>query len=286
MDRQELQKKYRELTGELSKIKERLKKASEQKEAWFLKKENLKKQINELIVQAKLNRDANDKKDFSLGEIKKQRDLNNQKVQKLIERIKSITNEQSSLLKKFGIKSTPEQIQKKINDLEQKIEIEVNFKKEQKMMEEIKKLKKTYDESSEIKKFSDESQQIEKEIKEVKAKADEFHNKLRDMTKDKSYRDFMKLSKKITRLKKVQEDAFQKFIDSKNDFLAVQKELKLKQKEISPIRKELFKEQEEKREAKQQAETKIIREKQEEAETKLKTKKRLTTEDLMAFQRK
>lgn len=285
MEEREVER-YNTLKREFSEIRNELKRTSAEKEKWFNKKEELKKEINELIREVKRIKNESDSRNIKLGELKKQRDEHNQKVKKLIEDIKKVTNEKKSVLDKLGIKSDPSHIQRKINELEQRVEHETSFKKEQKFMEEIKRLKKTHYESCEAKKYSDAAENIEKEIKDVKAKADEFHRKLKELTKNASYKEFMKISKKITRLKRVQEDAFRRFIEFKNKFLDVQKKLKEKQKEIIPVREKMHSDREFRKKERNERENRILEQKEREVEEKLRSKRRLTTEDLIALQKR
>ena len=88
----------------------------------------------------------------------------------------------------------------------------------------------------------------------------------------------MSLTKQINDLNKKQEDAFKKFIDSKNKFSKINDDLKGKLKSASK-----FAEGEKiKRHIK---ESSVLEEKAKEVETKIKEKKKLTTDDLLVFQK-
>jgi len=209
---------YKKVQADISQFKTRLNEINEKKEYWFKKKEDLKKELNELIQKIKEIKAEKDRKNVELQQLKEQRDKYNYEVQRLIKNIRNLNEEKSNAFKKYNIKVDPTKIQQKINELEKKVEIETNFDKEKKLMEEIKKLKKAYEETTEVRQIAEKAYHLEKEIRESKKKADEFHRKIQEITKDTGYEVFMELSKKITELKKEQEDAFQRFIDHKNEY--------------------------------------------------------------------
>ncbi len=151
-------------------------------------------------------------------------------------------------------------------------------------MEEIKKLKKVYEETSGIREISEKEQSLESEIRESKKRADEFHKKIQDITKDTSYEVFMELSKKITELKKEQEDAFQKFIDFKNEASSLIKDLNNKQQDLGVMRLVFHKDKEVRKIQREEREKSILKANVRKVEEKLKTKKKLTTEDIIAMQ--
>ncbi|MCD4666238.1 hypothetical protein K8R47_00315, partial [archaeon] len=128
--------------------------------------------------------------------------------------------------------------------------------------------------------------EISKNIDEHKSKSEEFHKKLLQVSKDKNYDEFITESKKINELKTKQEEAFKKFLDLKNQFTGLNDQLKDKLKESGEIRKKEEKEIKFVKEKKKKKEEKDLESKTKEVEEKLKTKKKLTTEDLIVLQGK
>src|SRR3989344_4240703 len=230
-------------------LRSKLNELTDKKEFWFKKKEDLKKEINDLINKIKEIKAAKDKNNVELQQLKEQRDKHNNEVHRLIKSIRILNNE-----------------------------------KEKKLMEEIKKLKKAYEESSEVATISEKAEGLEKEISESKKRADEFHKRIKELTKDTSYEVFIELSKRINERKKEQEQAFQNFIDLKNECSSVFRDLKNTQDELNVLRMVFSKDKEAQREVKKEQEKQIIEEKTKKAEEKLKSKKKLTNEDLIALQ--
>ncbi len=277
---------YKRTNTEVSTLKSQLKEINQKKEYWFIRKEDLKKDINNLITKIKEIRSHNDTKKSEIQELKAQRDKFNSIVQELISKIKNLNEGKAKVYKEYNVKTDPSRIQQKINELESKVEIETNFEKEKKLMEEIKKLKKVYDETSVVLKIADEANKLHKEIREARKKANEFHRQVQESARDSPYAIFTELSKKITETKTLQEQAFQTFIDYKNKYSKANEELKKRLDTLDMLNRVLNKNKEVKKIHETERNKKILKEKTRIVEEKLKNKKRLTTEDLLVMQGK
>ena len=275
---------YKKVQDDISQLKDKIRDINEKKEGWFKKKEDLKKELNEHINKIKAIKAEKDKKNIELHQLKEQRDKYNDQVKALIEKIKKINKEKSKAFQKYNIKIDPEKIQQKINELERRVEQEVNFEKEKKLMEEIKKLKKSYEDSAEVREIADKSLILDKEIKEAKKKADDFHRKTQEIMKDTGYDVFMEHCKKITEIKKEQEDAFQNFIDHKNAYAKANEELMTKMEDHRVLRLVFSKDKEVQKIEREERQQSFIKEKIKLIEEKFRIKKKLTTEDIIALQ--
>ncbi len=274
----------KKISSELSQLKSQIAEVAKQKEFWFRKKEDLKKEINDMIKKIKEIKVENDKSNIEVHDFKKNRDKYNAEVHDLIGKIKKVNEEKEKELKKSKIAVDPSRIQAQIHALEKQVETETNFNKEKKLMEQIKRLKKSYAEFSSVMKINDEAKKISNEIKESRKKANEFHKQIQSVTKDTNYQGFMEMSKKITEVKKVQEDAFNKFIEFKNKYLELNKAFKVKLEEAKPFQEQIEKEHENVKQQYAEKQSKILKQKTEQVEDKIKKKKKLTTEDILAFQ--
>jgi len=281
---QKLLKEYREKRRLIFEIKEYLNKLNKEKEHWFTQKEKLKKELADYAHKIKEFKTKRDEKNISIQQLRKQRDKHNSEVKSLIKRLKSLNQEKNNVLKKYNLKIDPTKIHEQINKLERKIETTTDYKKEKKLMEQIKKLKRAYDESEEVVKISEKINALSDEIAKSKKKADEFHKRIIDYTKERPYSKFIEMTKKITHLKKEQEEAFNKFIKLKNLYYKQHKLLKINQQELEKIRKKLDKAKLLKIVEKKEMAKEILRQKTKAVEEKIKQGKKLTTEDLIAFQ--
>ena len=149
-------------------------------------------------------------------------------------------------------------------------------------MSEINKLKKTYGETSEINKIADKASVIDREIKEARKKADEFHKRIQDISKKIQLMIVSWLSNKITALKKVQEDAYQKFIDHKNEYSKLNMDLKNRLDELNVFKDEINKDLQ--KQLHNDKQKRMLKEQSKQVEEKMKSKKKLTTEDILKFQ--
>ncbi len=277
---------YKKVSNEVSNLRVQLREINEKKEYWFTRKENLKKDINNLIAKIKEIKSQNEIKKKEVQELKSQRDKYNSMVQELISQIKKINDEKAKAVKDYNIKLDPIKIQQKINELEKKVEIEANFEREKKLMEEIKKLKRVYYESSKIFEIANQANKVHKQIIDAKKKANEFHKQIQESAKDPFYNVFIELSKKITETKTLQEQAFQTFIDYKNKYAKHNVDLKKNIDTLEMLNRVLNKNKEVKKLKELEKNRKIINEKTKLVEEKIKNKKKLTTEDLLVLQGK
>jgi len=280
----ENQSKYQQLSQEVKELRKKVLDLAKQKEEWFKKKEELKTEIRNKINAIKSEKTNKDQKSIELQELKKQRENYNGLVKNLISEVKTLDQEKKKLSTKYDFKTSPARIERMIDELEKKVETEVSFKKEQELMQQIRKLKKEYGESNEIRSFLNKSKKVSIELRETKAKAQEFHKKIQSIAKDTNYKELIELSKEISKIKKTQEEAFNKFIECKNIYLAESKLLKEKQKQLNEIKVNQGKSKEFRKEKEDEKKKRIIEEKTKEVEQKIKENKKLTTEDFLTFQ--
>jgi uncharacterized coiled-coil DUF342 family protein len=251
--------KRKDLRREINDLKKSLNELNVQKEKWFSIKESLSTEIRGLIKLIRGIKSSKDKSNEQIKSLKEQRDKYNKQTQELIVEFKKLNTEKHKIMKEKKIDFDPSKILDSISKLEQKIETEVpSFKKEQLYMKNIKDFKKKLKESE--------------GVQEIFKLQDEYTNS------KKGYGDFVKFTKQINELNKQQEGAFKNFIESKNKFSKINDDLKSKLKNASK-----FAEGEKiKRQMKDSA---VLEEKAKEVETKIKEKKKLTTDDLLVFQK-
>ena len=278
---------YKDLKKEINSLKTKLKEINNDKESWFKKKEELKKEMGVLIEKIKAMQKERDEHD--VDKLKKERDSYNAQVKELIVRINELRKEKRDLLEKHGIKEDPEQIKKVIEKIEERIETEaLSIDREKRLMEQIKRMKRNYEALGGVKLIDNKIKEISGNIEETKRKANDAHEKLKKALKDKKkwYGEFFSLSKQINVIKKQQEKAFEMFISFKNSFIDVSKQLSSK---LSLFRREKEKIEENiklNEEKIEEKKNRVVEEKRKKVEEKLKKGEKLTTEDLIAMQDK
>ena len=274
------------LRNEINNLKSDLSKIRNEKENWFKEKEGLKKQISDSIKKVKTVKQNKDSFNIVFDDLKINRDKLNNKVKGLIEEIKKLRDDRKKIVKELGIRLAPGKIRDRIKFFEEKIETEVlSLKKEQKFMQEIKDLRKAFGESKIISEVDEKIENLSELINKTKDKAQEYHIKLKEHLKkhkkSSSYKDFISLSRQIEFLKSSQQKAFNMFIDFKNKFLALNKLLRYKLFEERSIKGKLENRKIKQEQDKQKKEKELLDKKYKEVEEKLKTKKKLTTKDLL-----
>ena len=279
----ELRQELKQLIEELQTIRASLLPINKEKETWFRKKEELSKTLISLITQLKTIKVQKDKANISAVELKKQRDAFNNEVKKLASELRSLNAEQKSLAPKLT-KDTS-RLKQEIDRLELFIETEgLTFDKEKKVTEKIKKLRREYSELKVVDEVASDIHSASSEFREKRAKANELHAKLTETAKASGYSEFFELSKKVNTVRYEQQQAFNKFIELKNKAYPFNIEIKKKLIRIDEIRKALGMVAKENLALQRRKQDEFLQDKAKSIEEKLKSKKKLTTEDLIAYQ--
>jgi len=288
MEKQQINEELNKLKKEVLDLKKELNDINSEKEKWFKKKEELKKTIFSKITEIKKIKLDKDKSNVSFVRIKDERDKCNDEVRGLISEFKKLDSEKKKLFDKYGIQKGNESIREKIDQLEMKIETEaLSIGQEKKVMREIKDLKKKHKTYDAVDNVVAKSKDISGKIDENKKKSEELHAKLIDLSKNnKDYKNFIVVSKDINDLKKEQEDAFSKFLKLKDRFLKLNEDLKKKLSQSNEYRKKLGDLFEKDKLKTRRKEESVLEIKAKDVEEKIKSKKKLTTDDLLVFQGK
>ena len=279
----------RQQRNEISELKKALADLYTRKEAAFQQKEQLKKEVYSTIAEWKKLRDSVIASSREKSELKKQRDTMNQKGKELLEQARELNKEKETLLKKHGKTIPPDAIKEKIKRLETKIETEaMKFDQEKKVMQAIKELKKQLQATEAVRSTFKQSASLSKTMERTLEDADTLHKELflKNLVDKGKYNRLKELSKKIRTQKKQQEEAFNQFINAKKEFAQKNEEFRAKCKDSMLMLKNQQMAWKNRRLRKEQEEAMKIAALEKAVEEKFRTKKKLTTEDLLVFQRK
>jgi phosphoserine phosphatase len=287
MSEQDQNKVYKEFSSkkiEVSELKKRLNELDSSKEHWFKEKENVQLEVTSLISKVK--------------ELKKDRDIltnNVRKNKKERQDLNKIINEKIVLVKTLGKdiptdfrSENPSKLKDEIKKLEFAIETQaISFDKEQKLMKEIKEKKKKLNEID--KKFSGQKEfrGVSKEIDDLKKKANFLHKEITKNAEDsqKKHEEMISISSKIDDLKKQEEEYHKKFLEFKQQFTDVNRELKTLLDGLSKMNEKISGHRMESARSKKKKVEQVLKNKEEAVEEKIKKGKKLTTEDLLVFQK-
>ena len=274
---------------EVKEVKSTLAQKHQEKEDWFHKKDALKQEIFAAIKEIQEVKKQLDAARSIQQKWKTERDKCNKITKELIAQIKPLQNEVP--VKQTGPYVDVSGLQRMIARLEMNIETEVmKFEKEKELMTKIKKLKKQLGEGLGAVEGRQQYMHLSKEIREAKKKADEYHKKfMEEREKDKdNLEKFAVLTKKINQLKKEQEEVIKKCLTFKQEYSHLAQEAHGKFEEERTQRRastEKYQKDRQAQEQRRQEQTKrLLEERSKSVEEKLKTRKKLTTEDLIAFQ--
>lgn len=274
------------LKKEANDLRKNLNSIDEQKEIWFSKKGEYGNKIRESIKKIKEGKARRDDLTKKVKEDKKERDTLNKKIKDEISKIKDLKKEKELIVKNGEIEDFSK-IKEAIEKLELSIETEaMPFENEKKVMKRIKGLKKKFNEAKIISDVLDNFKKISKEIDEGKKNADEVHLRIQNRAKEsqKLHEGLIASSWEIDKLKKEEEDAFEKFIEFKKKFNEVNDLLKEKLTKMNEVRNKLDSFRLKKEEQKRLKEEFFIKSKEVEVEEKIRRGGKLTTEDLLIFQ--
>src|SRR3989338_8200524 len=97
--------KFKDVNREISILKNKLNEINEQKEEWFKRKEDLKKEVLNIIKNIKELKTRKNKLNDSVKNLKQEREKYNKIVREKIEKIKKVNKEKVN--KKYDFKENP-----------------------------------------------------------------------------------------------------------------------------------------------------------------------------------
>lgn len=272
---------------EVSKLRNTLNKLDNEKESWFKKKTEFSKNIKESIQKIKDNKVKRDFLTQEVKELKLKRDIINKEITSKLSGLAGLKKEKMSLAKSLNIKE-PFGIKQDIEKLEFKIETEpMSFDKERSVMKKIKELKKLYASASIIIEVDNKIKETSATIRKTKKEANDIHKPMQEKAKQSQllHEEILKISGEIDKIKIDEEESFKNFFDLKKQFNEANAQLKEKLKLMDEVKTSLDKISYERRERKRREQELFLKSKEEEVNEKIKRGEKLTTEDLLVFQK-
>lgn len=287
-EKKELFRQLNEKRREVSVLRANLNQADDQKESWFSKKESYSKDISDFIKKVKKNKEERNALTELVKKDKKVRTESNSQARSKIEELKSLNKEKTEISKKHEIKGDPSYIKNEMDRLETKIETEVmSFDREKKIMDQIRELKKRYKETKKVSDVWEKINALSRDVDHLKKNARETHLNIQNRATEsqKKHEDMIKQSAEIDELKKKEEEAFGKFIEFKKKFNEINEKLKESLLELNRLNETANQHKLEAVKEKKEQEEKFLKDKEDLIEEKIRTGKKLTTEDLLVFQK-
>jgi len=287
-DKQKLYNQFDSKKKEISELRAILNRVNEEKEKWFSEKDATGKEIKKLITQIKETKKRRDQLTAKVKESKQNKGKIILDIKKKIEEAKFFAQQKSDFFRKHKIKGDPLRLKRQIQSIETKIETEVmSFQQEQKLMKKIKDLRHKYGEFGELNKIVDSMNDISSEIDNLKVKERDLKKEIRKNARDsqKEHEQILETSKSIDELKVKEKEQYEKFTAAKREFSRANKRLKELLPELGELRSTVTEMTVKKKRDRELKEKQTLDQKRSRVDEKIKKGEKLTTEDLLVFQK-
>lgn len=281
----------KEIRDDLSEKKQEVNVLNDQKEEVFSEKSDLRKEIIKLIQQVKEYKSVRDECTNQVKELKVKRDEINADIKALIDKHQDILKDHPDLAKVTNAKPKRKvnvpKLKKIIESLEFKLQTSVmSFDKEKQINKEIKDLQGKIAGAGESSDVEGQVAELSRQISKKKKAAKDIHKQVTELAtrSQDNHTKVIEISKQIDELKEDENKLAENFNDLKKQYSDKRKEKIEIEKKLKGVRGDLNKDREEKKQISEEAKKEIIKEKQGEVEDKIKSGKKLSTEDLLAFQ--
>lgn len=287
--KEEIQK-LKDLRVQINSVKKELNKLNREKETWFKKRSTVNKKITELIGGVKGSKDERNELTGKVKDLKEERDTLNKEISEKVTKLKELKEKTGDAPVGRGSRDRkdPVQIKKQIEKIDYTIQTEpMSFKKEQQLMGQLKTLKKELAELSDVADEWKSVSQLQREISKLRKKSNVAHREIQKQATDSQskHETVIETSKEIDGLKEEEKEAYDKFKEYKQLFTDKNNELKELLKEADELKEVLEAKNVEVEEDKKRVEAQEVKKKAKEVNEKIKTGGKLTTEDLLIFQK-
>ena len=281
-----------ELKKVVLELKNRCNSLDDEKEKFYAEKQEIGNKIKALIEGIKSFRSKRDTFTQMVKVKKTVRDDLNKNLKEKIAQLsqlelqkKDVLSKQKDTKGKFN--GDPFFIKKKIDALDYQIETSaISFNKEQELMKQIKKLKQEYKNMSVAMEINKKINELRREVTELKQEANLSHHVVSSTAKEsqKKHEELVGSSKEIDELRKLENEAFAKFSELKKKYIEASNDLRDKSKQLKELYAQLDMQKEAAKKDKESHQQVTLEEKRKQVDEKIKKGKKLTTEDIIAFQ--
>lgn len=273
---------------EASKLKNSLNELDREKESWFKKREEFSKKIRESIQNIKSDKARRDALTQEVKGLKTKRDAANNEISEKLKEFGKLKTEKTALIKSLGIKESPSKTRQQIEKLEFMIQTEaMPFEKEQSLMKRIRELKNLYEHSKVVDEVDKKIREVSGAMAKMREEANEMHKLLQEKAKQSQalHEGILRISAEIDKMKIEEEGTFRTFSEFKKRFNEANAQLKEKLKAMNEVKSALDKISYDRKERRKQEVESFLKSKEEEVNQKIKRGEKLTTEDLLVFQK-
>ncbi len=282
LDINELRKEFKQKKKDVAKLRSQLNSLGRVKEEAYGGVKDTRDRVKSLTGQIGKLRRERDKFTKSIKEMKEERDKLNSTVKEKASERKDADQKRKVLLNKLDVKEDPARLKKTIENMEEKLETEVMpFPKEEALRKQIKELKVKYKQVAGLAEVWKQANTVTTDLSQARKKAQELHEKIQKTAQESQERheQMNKLYDEIKKLRKADKPMGNKYADAKTKYMEVKKQLEEMLKRVKELNVIIQEEDQKKHNDEVDRKTAAV-------EEKLKKRKKLSTEDILAFQAK
>ena len=289
--KKKLLQRFEVCNQDIAVMRQKLNEITKLREGVFGAKDGVTSEISSMIRRIRELKKERDDFTREVRVKKIERSRLNKLVRDKIQDVKRKRDEQDKLMKSHGIKDikrSPDALLKQIEKMEFSIETEaMPFNQEKKLMDQIRQRRKEYDELKIVSDVLTDVRSLSKDINTLKRESDTVHRDIQELANKSQERheELLKISGDIDKLKDGEKDVFDQFADYKKQYNEQNMKLRTKLNEMNSFKHELAQIETSLRQKKKEELQQEMQEKQEAVEDKIKRGKKLTTVDLLIFQK-
>lgn len=279
---QELVSALRERKAKVAEIRLKLDAIDKEKEQWFSAKGSFSSRIKGLIQQIRDLKGKRDSLTHDVRGLKQKRDAAQKELKA------AVPAESGPSVDRDILRINPGAIRAQMDRIETTIETGgISFEKEKQLMAKMRALKKDYALVVEAKQAAKEQRDKREKAHDLGREAESYHLLVvhKAGESQKAHEQVVALAKQIDELKPQEKEALQKFLGLKKQFSEEYAKLKAELAEMDKIKAQLDALDAEKAKSRQQRERQSLDDLQKSVEEKIRSKKKLTNEDLLIFQK-
>ena len=276
----ELRKEFQQKKKEIGRSRFKLNSLNAEKENAFRELRSVSDKVKTRLSRIKQLKQERDELTKQVKSLKEERGKLNLEVKEKASQHKQMEEKKKELLGDFNVSDNPSKIKAEIAHLEEKIETEVMpFSKEQQLTKRIKELKIRYKEVAKLDEVWKEVNTVSADFAEQRRKAQESHWGVQEKANEsqKKHEQIQVLFDEVKNLRETEQPLAEKHLQLKVEYEQIKKTLEDLLKRVNELAKILDEQQEMSFKEKVKERTAEVRE-------KIKTRKKLSTEDILAFQ--
>ncbi len=273
---------------EIEPLKEKLSEHVKVRESLFSEREQIRRQFESKIGDLRTLKRRRDELNVAVRTKKNERTKLTENIRSLISKLNEAKTSREASTKPTIDRENPGFIARQINHLEQRVETEVlSTEAEKGLMKKIKELKKKLDGMKAFVEASATVSESVRDLKTVKKQADDVHKQVQDTAKESQavHEQLTNVGKELDELKPKEAELTEKIAKVKDEISAITKLIDEKNAQIRSIKEAEYQHKAKEKAVQKAEEEEILKQKEADVNDKFKRGKKLTTDDLLVFQR-